>query len=261
MKIIDCNCCIGLGAVNRIIVNHENYLVYEKVKQAPTAKDVIDEMDYCGVSKAMVYHQAMIDVDPDYGNKKIIEEVNPYSDRLMPTWTILPPITESQFMPEILIDDMRKNNIRALRAYPEWNRYFLNAITMGELLEMLADRKIPLFLSPDKEWGFTFNVLEEFPSLTVIITNYGLWGSDRYFFPLVKTYENVYIDTSDYQVLGGYENFVNRFGSERLIFGSNYPMDNIGGVLTTMVGSGISSGDIENIAYKNFERLMKRVEL
>lgn len=261
MKIIDCNACIGLDTVNRLIVNHENYPVYERVRQARNAEDLLKDMDFCGIEQSFVYHQSMFDTDPIYGNQRILSEIAKNPSRLHATWTILPLITESCFAPEQLIPEMKRQHIRALRAYPHRNRYFLNRVTMGDLLNALCERSIPLFLSPHEEWQFIFSVLAEFPKLTVIIANYGLWGSDRYFYPLIYTYENVYIDTSDYQVLGGFQAFVKKFGSDRLLFGSNYPMDNIGGPLATLLGSGIPHVDIEKIAYVNIENLMGKVVL
>jgi hypothetical protein len=261
MKIIDCNACIGLGTLNRMIVNHEGLLVHEHVRQARNAEELLKDMDYCGVEHSFVYHQQMFDTDPSYGNRLILEEVAKAPERLYATWTVLPPITECVFEPELLIPEMKRNNIRALRAYPHRNRYFLNRVTMGELLDVLVERSIPLFVTPYEEWQFIFSVLAEFPKLTVIISNYGLWGSDRYFYPLVRGYENVYIDTSDYQVLNGFQAFVSKFGSDRLLFGSNYPMDNIGGPLVTLLGSGIAQRDIEKILHENIENLMGRVKL
>jgi uncharacterized protein len=46
-----------------------------------------------------------------------------------------------------------------------------------------------------------------------------------------------------------------------LLFGSNYPMDNIGGPLVTLLGSGIAQRDIEKILHENIENLMGRVKL
>lgn len=261
MKIIDCNACIGLGTVNRMIVNHETLLVYEKIRQARNAEELLKDMDFCGVEQSFVYHQAMFDTDPIYGNQLIVDEAAKAPERLQATWTILPPITERFFEPEHLFKEMKRHHVRALRAYPHRNRYLLNRISMGDLLGALCEFRIPLFLSPYEEWQFIFSVLAEFPKLIVIIANYGLWGSDRFFYPLIKTYENVYIDTSDYQVLGGFQAFVNKFGSDRLLFGSNYPMDNIGGPLATLIGSGISQRDIEKIAHENIEGLLERVTL
>lgn len=261
MRIIDCNAAIGLDPVNHRIVNHENYPVYERVRQARHARDLLEDMDWCGVAEAYVHHQAMFDTDPQYGNALINEEAATAPDRLHPTWTVLPPLTEPDFAPDKLLPRMKEKGVRALRAFPQQNRYFLDRVTMGELLDALCQAAIPLYLTPYAQWECIFSVLKDFPRLTVILCNYGLWGSDRYFFPLIRAYENVYIDTSDYQVLGGFKAFVSRFGPHRLLFGSNYPMDGIGGPLATLMGSGLAAGDIEQIAGGNIQRLMGGVRL
>ena len=261
MKWIDCSACIGLDSINRVIINHENYPVYEKVRQAAIAEELLKEMDFCGINEAFVYHQGMIETDPAYGNKLILQETTKAPDRLHPTWTILPPITEEQYLPENLIPKMQEKGIKALRAYPEKNRFFLDRVTMGELLDVLEEKNIPLFLSPQDGWKSIFEVLKEFPKLTVILTNYGLWGSDRYFFPLIRAYKNVYIDTSDYQVVNGINAFYNKFGDERLVFGSNFPMDYFGGPITALLVSDLSQESVEKIASGNITRIMSEVRL
>lgn len=261
MKWIDCSACIGLCSINHEIINHENYYVYEKVRQSAKAEELLEEMDFCGVDEAFVYHQSMVENDPTYGNKLIVQEVQKNPGRLHATWAILPPITEEQYLPENLIPKMREYDVRALRAYPVKNRYFLDRITMGELLDVLEDAKIPLFLSPQDGWETVFQVMKEFPRLTVILTNYGLWGSDRFFFPLLRAYPNVYIDTSDYQVVNGINEFYDRFGDERLLFGSNYPMDYYGGPIAALLGSKLSEASVEKIASGNITRIMSEVRL
>ena len=114
IKFIDCSAAIGLNSINCEIINHENYYVYEKVEQARHASDLIEKMDWCGVSEAFVYHQAMVETDPTYGNKLISEEVKLYPDRLHATWTILPPITDDPYAPEILLPEMKKHGVKAV---------------------------------------------------------------------------------------------------------------------------------------------------
>ena len=261
MKWIDCSASIGLGGINREIINHENYYVYEKVRQAEHAEDLLEEMDFCGVDEALVYHHAMVENDPGYGNRLILEEAAKCPQRLHATWAILPPVTEEEYAPENLIPAMKRHNVKALRTYPVKNRYFLDRITMGELLDALVERKIPLFLSPQDGWQYIFDVLKEFSELTVVLSNYGLWGSDRFFFPLIRSYKNVYIDTSDYQVINGIDKFCGKFGDERLLFGSNFPMDYFGGPITALMSSGLSQESLERIASGNLERILSEVRL
>ncbi len=261
MKWIDCSACIGLDSINCEIINHENYYVYEKVRQARCAEELLSEMDFAGIDEAFVYHQGMVENDPSYGNALILDEVKKAPKRLHGTFAILPPITEEEYLPENLFPKMRANNIKALRTYPHKNRYFLDRVTMGELLDAMVEYKIPLYLSPQDGWEYIFNTLKEFPKLTVILTNYGLWGSDRFFFPLIRAYENVYIDTSDYQVINGINEFNRKFGVDRLLFGSNFPRDTFGGPITALLGSDLSIEDVEKIASGNITRLMSEVRL
>lgn len=218
-------------------------------------------MDFAGIDEAFVYHMSMIGNHPTYGNDLINEEVEGNETRLHKTWTILTPLTEPEYEPSVLFPEMKKQNVKALRAFPKMNRYMLDRVSMGEILDVMCEKNVPLYLTPMDDWEHIFAVLKEFPKLTVIITNYGLWGSDRYFFPLLRAYENVYIDTSDYQVLGGFETCYKHFDADRLLFGSNFPNDNYGGPVATLLGADIPMEAKEKIASKNIERLMAGVTL
>ena len=261
MKIIDSSCAIGYKTINYEVVNHENFLVRERVKHAPDAEAMLAELDFCGIHSAVVSHNTMADVDPDYGNRAVVAEAAKAPDRLIPTWTILPPITEKQYAPTELFPAMKANNVKLLRAYPERNRYFLNRVVMGELLEELSAAHIPLYLSPSEGWQSLYTVLQEFPTLTVILHNYGLWSHARFTFPLLQAYKNFYIETGDMQTAGEIREICHRFGSERLLFGSDFPSNGIGGPLAALLGSGIGSEHIENIAHKNIERLLREVAI
>ncbi|RAV20836.1 amidohydrolase family protein [Paenibacillus contaminans] len=261
MKVIDCSCAIGYKTINYEIVNHENFWVREKVKQARDAEELLEQLDFCGIDRAVVSHNAMADVDPGYGNRSILAEVVKAPDRLIPTWTILPPITDNGYSPAQLFPRMKANRVSMLRAYPERNRYFLHAVTMGDLLGEMAASRIPLFLSPCEGWQGIYDVLKEFPALTVILYNYGLWSHSRFTYPLLQTYKNVYIESGDMQTAGEIKEICGKFGSERILFGSDFPSNNMGGPLATLFGSGIAREHLENIAHNNIERILGEVIL
>lgn len=259
MKIIDCSCAVGYKTVNYEIVNHENFIVREKVKQARDAEELLQELDFCGIDSAVVSHNTMADVDPDYGNRAVLAETNKAPDRLLPTWTILPPMTESQYAPQYLFPAMKANGVQLLRAYPERNRYLLNGVVMGDLIGEIAAAKIPLYLTPSEGWQSIYSLMKEYPTLTVILHNYGLWSHARLTYPLFKTYKNLYIESGDMQTAGEIKDICSKFGSERILFGSNFPSNAIGGPLAALLGSGITKDQMENIAYKNLERLLGEV--
>ena len=133
MKLFDSNACFGMDMVNHECVNHENFIVMEKVDIAETAQQLVAEMDYIGIEKAVVWHRAQYDQDPTAGNKKIIEGIQGYEDRLIPTWVILPDITDSEYAPNIFFDEMKKNGVIVNTARG-------SVIDEDALAEVLAER-------------------------------------------------------------------------------------------------------------------------
>jgi hypothetical protein len=260
MKFFDCNCTIGLSAVNHVIVNHEGFTLTEKVNEAPNAQTLLERMDYCGIQSAMVMHESMNDVTPQYGNQRICEQCG-VIDRLLPVWSLLPPPTDEEFEPNHLFPQMKSNGVKALYANPHNNRFFLNKITMGDLLGEITDRKVPLFLTPQYGYEHIYTLLAEFPKITIIVINYGPWSPDRFWFPLLNNYKNVYFGLGDYQTDGGIERIVKKFGSGNLLFGTNFPTNNMGGAIGVLSSANINTGDKEAIAHGNIERLLDEVSL
>ena len=55
---------------------------------AQTKEALLDEMLYCGIHGALVYHNVARDYDPAYGNAKLTDEIGDDS-RLLPCWVVL----------------------------------------------------------------------------------------------------------------------------------------------------------------------------
>ena len=261
MKLFDANVSFGLDMVNHPCVNHENFIVMEKVEVAPTAADLIKELDRVNIEKANVWHRSQYEIDPTVGNKKLIDEIKGYEDRLVPSWTVVPDITDEQYAPEIFFPEMKKYGVKTLRAFPEQNRFLLCDVTMGEQLSLICEKKIPLYLTPMNGFEQIYSVLKEFPNLTVILSNIGWWPSARFVYPLLKKYPNFYFETGDFSMLHGIEEVCNKFGSERLLYGSNFPTNAMSGSIYSLLNARISEEEKENIAHKNMERLLNEVKL
>lgn len=261
MKFIDCNACIGMSVVNHEITNHENFVVKEKIKAAQNAHELLEYMNYCGIEQALVWHQTMYDVDPEYGNEKVSILPQQYADRLFKTWTILPSITDEAFEIGGFLDKMKTGDIKALRAFPLRNRYFLNKIVMNEQLKTISDFHIPLYLSPTDGYDYIYTLMSEYPELTVILCNIGLWSPTRYLYPLLKAYKNVYFETGDFQTNGGFKDLCLKIGSEKALFGTNFPVNNMGGPIASLLGANIKDIEKENISYRNIERVLGEVRI
>ena len=261
MKLIDANACIGNAIAKHEIVNHESFIILDKVNTAKEPKDLLPVMDRLGIRKAAVWHRAMYDYDPIPGNKILSEMLEGYEDRFIPIWMILPEITDKEFRSEVFLENMKSHGVKLLKAMPHACRYVMCDVTMGEQLGLYEDCKIPIYLEPQPDYQYIYQVLKEFPKLTVILCNIGIWPSLRLIYPLLKKYPNVYFETGDFGMTHGYEEVCERFGSQRLLYGSNFPSNAPGCSLNCLLTANITEEERENIAYRNMERLLSEVKL
>ena len=244
MTYFDCNAFFGLPA-------------RRSLAPVGSVEVLLAEMDRAGVDRALVWHIAQHDVAPQTGNEMLAQAIAPH-DRLYGCWTLLPNQAREFPAPQALFEEMRANRVVALRVFPDSHRYLLNAVSMGEVLEAMIARHIPLFLSVRRgiSWRGVYDLLAEFPKLTAVICDHGCWGEDRSFRPLLERYPNVAVDTAQYLLDGGIEALVDDYGEERLLFGSGFPESYFGGMMMAIRHARISSEAKTAIAHGNLERLI-----
>ncbi len=240
LKFFDCNCAFGPFRT-RVF------------RFARTAAELIEEMDFSNIDQALVYHTAMRYDHPLVGNKLVVEGTTG-QPRLLATWAVLPSQTGEQPAVDALLRDMQRQNIRALRLFPDDHRYFVDDITWGDQLAVYAERRIPLFVraSLDK----VAQLLKSFPELVVVTASQGSNPLDRYAWPLIEKYPNLIFETSGYVVDNGIEEFCRRYSASRLVFGSGYPENSSGAAMLALAQAEISLAERQAIASENLSRLL-----
>lgn len=248
MNYFDCNAFIGRPARREIFT------------PAPTANDILQEMNFCGVEKALVWHAAQLDASPQVGNDLLIQAIQ-YQPRLSGCLAILPNQAHEYPPMEELLKTMRAARITAMRAFPIEHHFLFNRVAMNAWLELMVDRQIPLFLSVERgaNWEILYALLEEFPDLTCVICDHGCWGEDRRFRPLIELYPNTYVDTANYLLDGGIEAFVKDYGADRMLYGSGFPRCHFGGMMLAIQHARISDAAKTAIAGGNLTRLLEEV--
>ncbi|NPV81609.1 MAG: amidohydrolase family protein [Firmicutes bacterium] len=245
MEFFDCNCWFGVPAVPPLRFP-------EKVDE------LLEEMSFCGVSQALVYHVSERDDSPLVGNQVLIQEIEGRPG-LYPVWAILPSVTGEQESPDKFVARMKENSVMVLRAFPAQHKYLLNANTFGPLFEVMVQKNIPLIVGAD--WSLITGLLEDFPRLTLIAISSNPWGQDRYFRPLIEKYPNLYLDTSRYELDWGLKAFCNKYGPERMLFGTGFPDFNMGGPILTLLQTDIPDEYKAAIGSENLKRLLRGVRL
>lgn len=231
-------------------------------RPAPTAMDLLAEMDRNGVDRALVWHIAQHDYAPTTGNDLLAEQIAPH-DRLLGCWTLLPTCLPEFPKPDELVVRMKDNRVRALRVFPEPHRYLLRREVFGPIFDVMIERRIPLILSNARgaSWQAIYDLLADLPELVCVVSDHGCWGADRWFRPLMDRYQDVYVDLSDYLLDGGIESLVADYGASRLLYGSGFPMQYPGGMMMAILHSEISPRDKKAIASGNLDRMLGEVQL
>lgn len=233
--------------------------VFEPVE---TGEKLLKAMDVAGVEKAMVWHISQRDSSPFFGNELLLREIKG-KERLFGALTILPPQT-GEIIQEDFFQKMKENNIFGLRAFPKLHSFSFNRVSMGTFLEEITERRIPLFLSISKgmEWDKIYDIMSDFPYLTCVACDIGVWSPLRDILPLMDKYPNFYIETSMLSLHeGNLEFVVKKEGSKNLLFGSGFPAKYIESNTLQLIHAEISDEDKQNIGSLNLERIISEVKL
>jgi len=232
-----------------------------------TSTDLLDEMDHYGIAEALVLDPLGRENHPADGNERVLR-TSQYQPRLHPAWSALPPGAGEQPEPEALVDDMRRNGVGALFLFPMQFRFNLSDWCIDALVGPLANARVPVVInynevgpggmgSDQTDWDAVVRLCRRWPALPVIVSEHRIRRSQRLAYRALDACGNLRIDLSGYWLHGGIEYITQRWGAERLLFGSNWPAFGPHMTLTTLTMADISDADKRLIAGDNLRRLLR----
>ncbi len=227
---------------------------------------LVTRMDRLGIAEACPASLLGRDLDPAEGNQWLADNA-PASDRIHPVWTVAPHHTGEFPSPDDLVELMRQSGIRMLRLWLVPAGYLdrLDLPLLGETFDALAQHRIPLLIDASDPNLLRAADLEPllrgWPRLQVILSVPKQSQNERWFYYLWERYDNFRIDLPGYQILGGIEAVVERFGADRLVYGSRYPYFTPLQTMLQVVYSEIEEPAKRAIAGDTMRRLLGAVEL
>lgn len=242
MEFIDCNTRVGrLAAPLSPLVE-------------PTAEALLARMDACAVSSALCRHEAGCAVSAAEGNRRIAA-VCAEHERLLPVFTLLPPVTGELEEQETLLETARRAGVQAFRIFPKIMLFSIAPYAMGELCEIAAALGKPVMMdigeaAPDE----IQRLASAFPKVDFLLTAV-YYRNLRYLYPILQTCPNVYLETGFLKTFGSLEDICARFGAQRLVFGSGAPYYDMGGAAAHLLAADLREEDKALIASGNLERL------
>jgi predicted TIM-barrel fold metal-dependent hydrolase len=192
-------------------------------------KDLLATLDTYGIGQALVTHTVAKWHDPWTGNRRLVEEIVG-EERLVPCWTVLPSATGEAPPEEEQIAQMLAAGARAARLCPVAHRLAVESWELDRLFGALAERHVPLLLDLDnrhwsepRPWRVIEWACRTYPALTVVLLRESQ-ANFRTLFTLLDRYRNLVVETSYLQGHDAINRIVERWGAERLIFGTGLPI-------------------------------------
>ena len=149
--------------------------------------DILDVMDSCGISAALLYASEAKDCEPKYGNDILYEKIKS-NPRFYGCYTLMPGITGCFLSPDEVIEDIAAKDMRAARIFPKSHNYIPNEIVIGEYLDALECASIPLIVDASEiSWEQLGAILENHMRLSVILLSAD-WSDAHNVFSYMKKY-------------------------------------------------------------------------
>jgi hypothetical protein len=249
MEFYDCNAAYGIPLVGDALI------------PAHSVRDLHTEMVRAGVSGGLVWRlEQHVHGSPNFINRSLSEDLAD-QERLHGIWTILPACTGEIDPPRKLIRKMKKNRIAGWRLCPENFRFMAKPFVLKDWFEAAVEYRIPVFINTLHGTSLeqTADLLTAFPGCTVVLTYKDTTPNDRLLRPFIESFPNLYLDTTYWFQDGCIEDFVRKYGAERLLYGSGFPYSYFGANMMMIIHAEITGNDKELIAGGNLRRIMTEV--
>jgi predicted TIM-barrel fold metal-dependent hydrolase len=225
-----------------------------------TTEEIKRALLHAGVTTAIVYHAYSKEYHAWDGNLQLMKEISG-DDFFKPVWVLLPDHTDEVPSVHELKSLISEAGVVGVRCFPSVaiHNFSLKEWCMGHIYELLESMQLPLYLDLDQtNWDEIHALLSDHPELPLVITNVG-YRNTRYFAPLLRRYRQLHLEISMYKNFLGIESLVNQFGSEQFVYGTGMPLFSAGPSRHMVETADISLTDMENIAFRNSERLMEGI--
>ncbi len=231
---------------------------------------LLDEMDHCRISRALVFNAAGRELDSRAANRELAAAIGGEPRLAGQAVISTAPWSRQRSLTDEL-DEWLGLGLNSFRVFPEWNGVDLGGAQMSEVLKKLAEKKLPLWIDYDSLWynfrqlgqheqrsiniGQIRSLAKDYPDLPLVIVGAN-WNHHSELFPLLDEAPSVLVDSSLMQGFEAISFICAHWGAERLLFGTGMPVFAPGAARAALAYADISGSERQLIASGNLERLL-----
>lgn len=159
---------------------------------------------------------------------------------------------------------VKQLGLKGVKIHPEIQNFILDDERSLEICRLCEKYDLILFAhTGDKRFDMSNpnrlkTILEKFPNLTVVAAHLSGWSVWEQVKNTLPKYKNLYVDCSSSFPFLSYDKaveLVREYGSERVMWGSDYPMWDYTKEVSRFNGLPFTESERENILYKSAQKL------
>jgi predicted TIM-barrel fold metal-dependent hydrolase len=258
LQLFDCD--VMLGRIDGHFATYQGGLnSFENVGAIEKALDTF------GVKSALVYSSWAKFQNTRSGNEELAKSIKNHGN-LYPCFIISPEMEFDRSFPDSFTSSLKDNKVCAVRVCPTSNYYELEEYVMKDMFAILNNMRMPVFIDHDTvKWQDPFNwsqvhtLCEKYPQIPFIPCRHGR-KTARNVYPIMKDCDNLYLDVSYFQLNRAIRDIAEKFGAERMIFGTGMPVFDPRLPITGLVFSQLSDKDRMLVASGNLKRLIGNID-
>ncbi len=168
--------------------------------------------------------------------------------------------------PEALIQEIKRLHLHGIKIHPDIQGFPIDDRRMFPIYELCENERLPILMhTGDSRYDFSnpnrlLPVLKAFPKLTVIGAHFGGWSLWEEAANDLAGTDNLYVDCSstfpfiknDLKLV---ERLIDRYGVDRVLFGSDFPMWSPKQELQTFLQLSLSDSDRRKILSENAKKV------
>ena len=225
------------------------------------AGKTIEAMDRCGINTLILSHHSSLSSTED-GNERSLEAANAYPGRIF-AYLMVNATRPENFKRDLRLFEKNKSAWAGMKFHTVSHGIpLMESKLLEEAIAVANSEKLMILMH---SWGYDKStcpdnidtLFEKYPDAIFILGHacHGEWDKAVRF---IRNFPNVYADIcAVVDECGPLEKMVREAGSEKILYGTDFPWFDFNYYTGAVLGADISDEDRENILYKNFERILK----
>ena len=260
-EVIDAHCHIYPQKIANKAAESVGAFYHEAPACGGTLEELMELGGSVGVDRYIVQSVATAPKQVASINRFIASEVEAHPDKLIGFGTLHPESADQQAD----LSELCSLGLRGVKLHPDIQGFCIDDERCLRIYDLCQEAGLPILMhTGDHRYDMSnpnrlIPVLKRFPALTVIGAHFGGWSVWKEACEELCEYSNLIVDCSSslsYIPLEDSRNIIRRYGAERVLFGTDFPLHSPINELSLFEQLGLEDWENEAILSGNVKKLL-----